>query len=153
FLHFAGVFGAADENDLLFEVDDDEYIRICAVAFRFSLKLAGVDYSELGLMSRQLFVCGTQEQLLRKERMPSKLADKTYRQLFFRIGAGYSVEHIEIAFLKIGNHAVVELIESLGLHRLIDFAPPDLIFNIRSLDDKFIVGRPTRASAGFDYKR
>ena len=58
-LHFAGIFRAADERQLLAEVHQDENFAVGAVAFRIGLEAGRANDGEFGLVGLELFRGGT----------------------------------------------------------------------------------------------
>ena len=144
FLDFAGVVRAADEHELLAEVDEDEDLGARPVLGRVALEVRRIDHRELGSMRRALRRVGLrQKHVAREQIVPGEFIHDANGQLVLRVGAAPGVEDVEFLILQIRHHVLVERVELRFLHRPVDVAPVHVPFARRFLDDELIVRRPS----------
>ena len=149
FLDFAGVVRAADEHDLLAEVDEDEDLGARPVLGRVALEVRRIDHRELGPMRRALRrIVLRQEHVAREQIVPGELVDDANRQLVLAVGAGPGVEDVEFLVLQIRHHVLVERVELGFVHGPVDVAPVHVPFARRLAHDELVVRRPSGVLAG-----
>ena len=91
FFHFAGIFGAADEDDFAGEVDQDEGGGAGAVAFGDGFEFRRGDDGELGHVLREFLLGRPQKELVNEESVPGVFGDDFDRQAVASVGAGEEV--------------------------------------------------------------
>jgi len=148
FLDLAGIGGAADQCDLLGEIDEDEGFGIDPVALRRGLHLRRVQDSEAGAEIGEVGGRRADEHVAREERMPAALADQPHRQAILGVGAAEDVLDEGLAALKIAEHALIHALEHCLGDRPVDVAPGDIVFARRLLDDVLVLDRAAGMDAG-----
>ena len=89
-LHLAGVARAANQHELLGEMNRDDDVRVRAVARRSRFEARHVDDGEFGDVCRRN-VRVDEEQASRKQVVPRELVDDADGQAVLRIGAGETI--------------------------------------------------------------
>ena len=141
FLHFAGILGAADENDLAREVGEDEGRGAGAIAFGNGLKFRRGDDGELGSVRSQLLGSRPHKKLLHEQRVPGVLRHDGDRQPIVRIGARVQVQHVAVALLHVPLHPLQQRGKAIRRKGLVHLAPVDARFSERIPDQKLVARR------------
>ena len=152
-LHFAGIFRAADEHQLLAEVDQHEDFGVGAVALGIGLEAGRADDGELGLVGLQLFRGRANKQLPHKKVVPGVFVDHLDGQRVLRIGAAKQVLDKKLFALQIVEHALIKRVELIGREGLVGGAPRDFVFGDGVLDGELVFGRTAGALAGLGHQR
>src|SRR5271165_5254871 len=153
FLHLARILRAADEHQLLGEIDHYEHFGVGAVALRVSEETGCSDDGELRLMGFELFRSGANEELSHEQVVPGVLVDHLDRKLVFRIGAAEQVLDKELLVLQVVEHTLVKSIKLFRGKRLVYRTPRHLVGGDGVLHGELIFRRTAGALAGFRNQR
>ncbi len=148
FLDLAGVAGAADQDDALFQVEDDEDLGVRAILVRIGMETGRLQDGELGDMAALLLGGQADEQVAGEQAVPGAFGDDADGQAVVRVGAGGGILHEDIPPLEIGGHQQVQAVELFGLEGFVDLAPPDLVVIFLAADDELVVRRATGVVTG-----
>ncbi len=143
------VAGAADDDELPREVDDDEGFGIGAVDLRLGVEGGKVDDGELGPVVAEFFRSGAQEHVACEQGVPGPLADDAHRNPVHGACAGEAVLHEEVATLHVVAHLLVKRVEAFRFEGAVHLAPVDEVAARRLLDDELVVRRPPGVVTGF----
>ncbi len=152
-LHLTGIFRAADEHQLLGEVDQHENFRVGAIAFGVGPEAGRADDGELRLVGLQLFRCRANEQLPHEQVVPGIFVDHLDGELVLRIGATEQVLNEELFVLQVVEHALVKCIELFRRKWLVDWAPGDFACGDGVLDGVLVFRRTASALPGLCHQR
>ena len=141
FLDLAGIAGAADQDEPGGEVDQDRGLGADPVEPRYRAELRRVQDREGRLEIRQLGRRGPDEHVARKEAVPGAVADHPDRQPVLGVGAGIEILNEQLLTLQIGQHPLLQAVETRRRDRLVDVAPGDRVFRAGLVDDVFVLGR------------
>jgi hypothetical protein len=147
-LDLAGVTRAADDHDLLSEVDQDEGLALGAIARRVGLHGGQRDHGEVRLELHLLISCGPDEQVAGEQAVPGELRDNAHPKPEARIGAREDVLGVDLVGRDPFLHPAVQGVELLGRDRLISGMPPDRVLAGGLLDEELVLRRPPRVLAG-----
>src|SRR5271165_5866543 len=153
FLHLAGVFRAADEHQLLGEVDQHKHFGVGAVALGVGKEAGRAHDGELRLVSLELFGSWADEQLPHKQVVPGILVDHLNGELILRVGATKEVLNKQLLVLQVVEDTLIESVELFRWERLVYGAPRDLVLRDRVLHRELVFGRTAGAFAGFSDQR
>src|SRR6516162_4938633 len=145
-LDLAGVGSAADQDQPLSKIDEDEDIGVDLVELRDGEEFRGVQDRESGLETFKLLDRRADEHVARKEAVPRAVGNHPDRQAVSRIGPGIEVLDKNLAPLEISEHPLVDALEALGSERLIDLSPPHGVFGAALLDNVLV----PRGAAGIE---
>ena len=146
-LHLARVPGAADQDQLLAEVDDDEGAGAGAVPRGIGLELGRVQHGEAGTELRQLRRHGPDEHVAHEERVPRVRRDEPHRNPVGRVGAAEEVLDEDLVGIEVAPHVLVQPLEGRRLQPRV-LLPPDPVGAARLLDDELVLGRATGVGGG-----
>ena len=148
FLDLAGIDGAADDDQTLGQVDDDEAFAVGAVRCRIGMAAWRMQDGEARLKIDEIGFGRTNEHVVGEEAVPGTLGDDAHRQAIGGIGTGIEVLDIEIAGLEMTADLVQEPVEMRFAHAAINVAPPDIAGGAGLLDNEFVIGGPAGVGAG-----
>ena len=148
FLDLPAVRGAANDDEPLGKVYDDERAGPGAVLGRVCLKARHIDDGELGLMARDLVRRRHDEQVARKQVVPGQFVDHAHREPVAGVGAGEAVLDIKVPPLHVGAEAAEQRVELLRRKGLVVVAPPDGFGALGVAHHEFVLGRPPGVRAG-----
>ncbi len=151
-LHFAGIVGAADKNDLAGEVERNNGLGLAAVASRISLEGRQVDDGQVRNEAGQFRSIGANQQVADKQRVPCKFGDDPCLYPEGRIGAPIQVLHEQVHAFHVLVKIAKQSLELVRRDRII-VAPPDLVFGGGITDGMLIFGRAAGMDAGFGIDR
>ncbi len=147
---FAGIARAANQNDPLRKVDDDERARACAIALWLRFKGRRRQHRILWLEGSHLCGCRTNEQIADKHRLPRILHHKTHRQTIFFIRPRIHILDEQLTPPQMLHHPLIQGIELSGVERLVDVAPIHVRLTRRFAHDEFVFGRASRMHTCLD---
>ena len=110
-LDFPGVLGAADEDQLALEVDDDEHVAVGAIALRIGVEVGELEHREARLEAVSLGALGPDEHGVGEQAVPGGFGDDPHRQPGGRVGARIDVLHKQILVGDVGLHPAQQRIE------------------------------------------
>ena len=139
---------AADKNEPLGEVHQDEGVAPEAIKLRDGEMIGGLDNGDRGVEIRVFLGSRADEHVAREQAMPSLLGDDPGGNAIARVSAGKHVRHIGATILVIGDEAVMDLVEDLFRNRGVGAAPIDGLFGQRIADNELILGRAARVLSG-----
>ena len=145
--HFAGVFGAQDDEFASLQADIDAGAGGHLVRVRIGGKLAGVVDHVVGLAEiGRFFRRGTDQHVVHEQRVVRPGADDADLDAIARVPAGETIDDVKLlASVQIIDGALAVddeyLLVELDVHR----PPPNAVATIGVIDDAFI----HRAAAGF----
>ena len=147
-LDLAGVLGAADQDLLLGQVDEDDGLAARAVALRVGAEAGRIDDREVGHEVAQLFRAGADEQVVAEDARPGRLRVGAHRAPIARIGAHERVLDEDLALVDMVDEALAQGVVALLADGLIEAAPPDALVRIGFVDDVLVLGRAAGVLAG-----
>ena len=147
-LDLAGVFGAADQHQLLGEIDEDEGVGPYAVDLVRREEMRRVQNGEIGHVAFQFLRLGADEHVAREQRMPRARRRHPHLQPVGRVGAAMQILHEHLAPLVIGQDAAVQAVERRFRQLLVGRVPVDVGFARGFLDDVFVLGGAAGEGAG-----
>ena len=153
FFDLARVFGAADEDCVSPEVDEDEGLAVGSVNGRVGLDRWQGDDGEIGLESHQLVGVRTDEQVAREKAVPGELGDHADAEPVPRVGAGHDVLRVHLMGPGVVLHPRQKRLEARGRDRLVARMPPDGVSTRRLLDEELVLGRAPGVLAGLGRQR
>ena len=124
-LHFAGVLGAADQDDAACKVGQDEGLGVGSVALGNGLELRRGNDGELGRVCGELRGAGPNKELAHEKGVPGVLGDDADGQTVVRVGAAIKVLHKKLALAQVRGDAFQQGLEALRRDGLVDFSPID----------------------------
>jgi hypothetical protein len=140
-LHLAAVPGAADDGDVLLDIEDDEDLGVEAVALPVPVRqLAGVVDREVGSEGCQVGITGADEHVLDEVGLPGEFGDEADRFAGFLVGAAEAVGHVKVLAREIVEHLGMQFVEDFRRHRLIEFAPGDILEGWELVDEVLVFG-------------
>ena len=142
------VFGAADEDRVSPEVDEDEGLAVGSVDSRVGLDRWQGDDGEVGLESHQLVGVGADKQVAREQAVPRVLGDHADAQAVTRVGAGRDVLRVHLVGPGVVLHARQQRLEACRGDWLVAGMPPDGVSARGLLDEELILGRAAGVLAG-----
>ena len=126
-LELAGVSGAADEDALPAEMEDDECLRAGVVAFGHSAEPGGINEVPLRLEGGALLRIGfADEHVAGEQAVPRQLGDHSHREAKLPVGAGVEILDEDVAIFEMRSDPIEERIEVIGLERYVHIAPPHI---------------------------
>jgi len=152
FLVFAGVFRAANKDQLFREVERDHRFRAAAVAGRVGLEAGTVDDGEVWHIAVEFGALGAAQHVAVEQRVPGQLGDHAHVEPVRRIGATVEILDEVVAALHVFEHVGVEHVEGGRVHRLV-VVPPDRVFHIRCAHHELVLGRAAGMGAGRNHDR
>ena len=153
-LHFAGISGAADQDQLLFQIDRDHRLAAAAVTRRIGAEARQVDDRIFGHEAGQLAGFGPDQHRADEQVVPGKFVDHADADAMLGLRAAEQIldEQGRLVCQR-GEEIVVQAIERVGVHRPVRLAPPDRVFADRVADDEAVVGAAPGVLAGADDQR
>ena len=112
-LDLAGILAARDDHDVILIVHQDGGLAAGAVALGDALEAGGRDDHVVFLEGGQLLGGGTAQQLMDEQVLAGQLVDDAEALGILGISAGKAVEDVHFLVLQIGDHLVVDAVESL----------------------------------------
>ena len=152
-LHFAGVLGASNEDDVTGEVGEDECAGAGAISFRLGVKLGRGDHGEFGNVRSEFTLGGPDEELLYEERVPRVFRDDADGQLIRGVGTGKQIEHKQFPLAKVIDDALQQGIEFFRGEGLVDLAPVCAGTRKVVFHQEFIAGGASGSRPGKGYER
>ena len=153
-LHLAGIGRAADQDQLLREVDRDHRLAAAAVALGIGAEARQVDDREFGLEARQLARFGPHQQGADEEIVPGELVDHADPDAVLGLRAAVEVGDVELVLVgERQQEIVVQAVERVRVHRLVAVVPPDHVLGQRVLDGELVLGAAAGVLAGADDQR
>ena len=149
-LDFARVVRAADQDQLLGEVQHDEHLGTGTVNRGDRLQVRRVQHGEIRLEIVVFFDLRIDEHVLGKKAVPCLLGDHAHLDAVIRIGACVAILHEHFLVLHIGKHAVAHRVEMFRRNLVVDRTPPDVAGVFRLVDDVLVLWRPAGVLAGGD---
>ena len=148
-LHFAGVFGAEDDELAVFEAEVNAGLRTDARGQAVGGELAGVVDDEVRLAEvRQLLFRRPDEHRVHEQRVIGPRADHANLDAILRVPAGEAVEAVQaLAGVEVVLGAFAVDRKRLRVERDVHRPPPDVLFRSRVLDDPLVLGRPAGLGA------
>ena len=110
-LHLAGIGGAADQDQLLGEVDRDHGLGHAAMARRIGIEAGQVDDGEFRIKAFQLFGGGADQQLMHEQRVPGIFGDHPHPDAVGEVGAAEQILGEQLAAFGMGHHVGIERVE------------------------------------------
>ena len=150
-LHLARIFGVADQDQLLGEVDRDHGVAAAAMAVRVRLEARQVDDGVFGRKACQFIGSRANQQSADEQIVPCHLGDDANVDAVFRLAAAEQVSDIELflAFQRF-EEISLEVGPVINRHRLVDLAPVDRIFSGGIANDKLVLHTAAGELAGID---
>ncbi|MCY1173209.1 hypothetical protein D9M73_133630 [compost metagenome] len=154
FLHLAGIFGAADQDQLVGEVNRDDRFAAAAVARRVGAEARQIDDRVIGHEAAQFRLFRPHQHGADKAAMPGKLVDHTDVDAVLGLRAPEQILDEQVLFVpQCGQEIGLQDSEMLGRHRLVGLAPPDGTFGFGITDDELVLSRPPGMRPGLDHQR
>jgi len=152
-LHLAGISGAADQDQLLGQVDRDHRLRAGAVTGRIGAEAGQIDDREFGLEASQILERRADEQGADEQAVPGELVDDADPDavLFLR-SAVEILDEQGLLVAQCGEEIGLERRETIGVDRGV-IVPPDRAFRLGVADDELVLGRAAGMLAGLDDQR
>ena len=135
------ITGAADNNQLAREVNDNERRRICTIDYRIRSKPGRVNDREAGFMGRLFFIGTGNKHVASESTMPSELVNNSNRQTTVRIRACKAILHKQLLAFEVIDHTREQGIKLFRLVRDVNLAPPDFVLSVLVADHKLVVRR------------
>ncbi len=152
-LHLAGIFGAADQDQLLFEIDRDHGLAARPVAFGVGLEAGQVDDGVFGHETVELGFGRTHQQRADELVVPRQLVDHPDIDPVLGLRAAEQVGDEKLALVR---HRLEEIFLERGemrrRHRGI-VVPPYGVFGFGVADDELVLRAAARVLARFDHQR
>ena len=140
-LDLAGITGAADNDESLREVQEDERFTPRVVDLGNGVELRAMNDHEVRLETVQrLGIKLTQEHVAGEHAVPRGLRDDAQRKPVLGIGTGVAVLHEDVTALEIGLETNLQQLEMLRVERPVVLAPPDPVLARGLTDDELVVG-------------
>ena len=153
-LHFAGIAGAADQDQLLGEVDRDHRLAAAAMAGRIGDEGRQVDDGIFGREVGQRLRLGPHQQGADEQVMPGELVDDAHIDPIFGLRPAIEVGDIELVLLAQRlEEILLQRGEMRRRHRHIGLAPPDGVLRLGILDDELVAGAAAGMLASLDDQR
>jgi len=153
-LDLAAVLRAADEHQAAAEIEQDERLALGSIQFRLGLQPRHVNDGEFGHVIAQLLrVELADEHVAREQVVPGVLGNDAHRHTVVQVCANVAVKDEDVAVLGVGQHLPVEVVEVFLCEGAVDFAPPDVRFARRLLDNELVVGGAAGVAAGLHDQR
>ena len=140
-LHFAGVNGAADDDDLLGEVQDDEAFGVGAVDLRVGLHVRRVKDGEVRIEAGQRRFGRLNEHVGGEQIVPGLLVHDARLETVGVVGTGVDVADVDVLARQVLQHLGVQLVEGLRRHADVDLAPVHRCLSGLVAHDEFVVRR------------
>ena len=152
--HFAGIGSAADQDQLLGEIDRDYRFGAAAVPFGIGAKARQVDDRVFGVEPRQLIRLGPHQQGSDEQIVPGKLVDDPHPHPVLRLRSSIEISNVELLLVgKCQQEIIVQPFERFRVHRLVAVVPPDHIFGKRILDRELVLRASAGVLAGANHQR
>ena len=139
-LVLAGVFGAADEDGLLVEVQRDDGVGAAVVLGGVRLEARAVDDGEISEELVKLLSLGAAQHVADEEAVPGQLGHHAHLDRMRRVRAADEVLNVVVLALHVLEHVGMQRVEALGRHGAVVF-PPDLVFDRGGLDHVLVLRR------------
>ncbi len=137
----ACVTGAANNDQLTREVNDNERRRICAIDCRIRSESRRVNDREAGFMSC-LFLIGTcNKHVASESTMPGELVNNSHRQTTVGIRACKTILHKQLLAFEVIDHTREQGVKLFRLVWDVNLAPPNFVLSVRVTNHKLVVGR------------
>ena len=146
-----GILSAADEHQLLAEMNDNEDLRAGAVHFGNRVEVRGIDHRELRHVAGQLLGLGLDEHVAGEEIVPGSLGDHPDGQAISGVGPGEAVLDEKVFPLEIGQQPVLQGGKPLRCHGLVHLTPPDFVCTGGLLHHKLVIRGAPGILAGADH--
>jgi len=154
FLDLTGIGSAADQDQLLGEVDQNEGLGIGAVQLRDRMEARSGNNGEIRAEMLMFPVIPRgQEHVAGKQVLPGGGGDQADVHLVVQVGAGAAVLDIDLLALEVGQQPVMDEIEFFRGHCLVFPAPIDLGGAAGLLHDELIPGRAAGIGSGAHHHR
>ena len=153
-LHFTGIGGAADQDQLFGEVDGNDGFAAAAMTRRIGLERGQVDDRIFGRKARQFIGRGTHQQGADEQVVPGALVDDAHIDAMFGLRTAEQVGDIErVLFAQRLEEIRLERGEMFRSHAAIGLAPPHRRFGFGIADDELVLGAAAGMLAGLDDQR
>ena len=146
-LHLARVGRAADQHELLREVDGDHGLRSATVPGGIRLEARQVDDRHVRHVGRDLGAVRPDEQVADEQRVPRELGEHPRLDPVGRIGAAVEVLGEQLPALGMLQEVLAQGLELLGRDRAV-VVPPDLVLGAGVADHELVLGRAAGMAAG-----
>ena len=152
-LHFAGITGAADQDQFFAEIDRDHRFSARAMTRRVRLERGQIDHGIFGGETGQLVLGRAAQHRADEQIMPRKFVDHAHGHTMLGLRSAEQVlaiepillaQRLEEIFLQIG--------EMLRRHGRI-IVPPDRVLGLAIAHDKLVLGGAAGMRAGFHHQR
>ena len=153
-LHFAGIGGAADQDQLFGQVDRDHRFAAAAMARGIGAEAGQVDDRIFRRKPAQFFSARPHQQRADEQIVPGKFVDDAHIDAVLRLRPAKQVGDVErLLFAQRLEEIVLQCGEMLRRHRDIGVAPPDGAFGFGVADDELVLGAAAGMLAGLDDQR
>ncbi len=152
-LDLAAVVGAADQDQILGDVDEDGGLGVGPVPLRVGLELAEVHHGKARLERVGHRAVGPHEHVAGEQAVPRLFGDDADRKAVRFIPAGMEVLHEKVAPLGVLGHPFVKMIERGPVRGLVHLAPVDLVGHRRVPDDEPVFRAPARVRGRAGHER
>ena len=140
-LHLAGISGAADQDQLLGQVDRDDGFAARSVAGGISLEARQIDDRIFRGECRQFVGLGPDQHRADEQIVPGQLVDDAHIHAMFRLRTTEQILHKERVLLgERGNKVGLERGKMIRGHGNIGLAPPDAVFGFAVTHDELVIG-------------
>jgi hypothetical protein len=153
-LHFAGVGGAADQDQLLGEVDRDHRFRPAAMTLGIGAEARQVDDGEFGREATQRLGFGAHQQRPDEQAVPGEFGDDADVDAMFGLRSAEQIlDEQRLLLGQRGQEIRLQRREMRGSHAAIGVAPPHRLLGLFIPDNELVLGRSTGMFAGSDDQR
>ena len=153
-LHFTRICGAADQDQLLAEIDRDHRFAAAAMARWISAEARQVNDGIFGNQIGQFRLVRTHQQRADKQIVPGKLVNHPHIDAIFRLRAAKQIGNIKLLlFGQCGQEIFLQRRKMRRVHRNIGLAPMDGLFGFSIANDIFILRRTTSMLARRNHQR
>ncbi len=151
--HLTGISGAADQDQLFFQIDRDHRFAAAAMAFGIGAEARQVDDRVFGIEPVEFIGSRPHQQRADELVVPGKFVDHAHLHAVLGLRSAEQVGDVErLPVPDRRQEILLQRGEMFGRHRGV-VVPPDGVFGLAIADDEFVFRAAPGVLAGLDHQR